>query len=88
MVNIISQWVCFVLFFQAGLFYVPRYLWKATEGGRVNMLAAVSINFISITNIVIRIIIIVIRVVIIFIRISIIVIRKNIPRLSPHYLQC
>jgi len=34
------QWVCFVLFFQAGLFYVPRYLWKATEGGRVNMLAA------------------------------------------------
>jgi len=34
------QWVCFVLFFQAGLFYVPRYLWKAAEGGRVNMLAA------------------------------------------------
>jgi len=34
------QWVCFVLFFQAGLFYVPRYIWKAVEGGRVNMLAA------------------------------------------------
>merc|ERR1719447_976310 len=61
------QWVCFVLFFQAGLFYVPRYLWKATEGGRVNMLAAVSINFISITIIVIRTIIIVIRIIIIFI---------------------
>jgi hypothetical protein len=27
------QWVCFVLFFQAILFYVPRYLWKAVEGG-------------------------------------------------------
>ena len=38
------QWVCFVLFFQAGLFYVPRYLWKATEGGRVNMLAAVRLS--------------------------------------------
>ena len=28
------QWVCFVLFFQAILFYVPRYIWKAAEGGR------------------------------------------------------
>ncbi|CAH2235975.1 jg4311 [Pararge aegeria aegeria] len=32
------QWVCFVLFFQAILFYVPRYLWKTWEGGRVKML--------------------------------------------------
>jgi len=32
------QWVCFVLFLQAGLFYVPRYLWKSAEGGRLNML--------------------------------------------------
>ncbi|XP_054161067.1 innexin inx2-like [Oppia nitens] len=32
------QWVCFVLFFQAILFYVPRYLWKATEGGRMKNL--------------------------------------------------
>jgi len=32
------QWVCFVLFFQAGLFHVPHLLWKAAEGGRLNML--------------------------------------------------
>jgi len=32
------QWVCFVLFLQAGMFYVPRYLWKAWEGGRAAML--------------------------------------------------
>lgn len=32
------QWVCFVLFFQAMLFYVPRYLWKNWEGGRLKML--------------------------------------------------
>lgn len=27
------QWVCFVLFIQAILFYVPHYLWKVWEGG-------------------------------------------------------
>lgn len=32
------QWVCFVLFLQAGLFYVPRYLWKNFENGRLSML--------------------------------------------------
>jgi len=32
------QWVCFVLFFQAMLFYVPRYLWKLTENNRVSSL--------------------------------------------------
>ncbi|XP_046415596.1 innexin inx2 [Neodiprion fabricii] len=32
------QWVCFTLFFQAILFYVPRYLWKSWEGGRIKML--------------------------------------------------
>lgn len=32
------QWVCFVLFFQAMMFYVPRYLWKTWEGGRIKML--------------------------------------------------
>ncbi|KAJ8672805.1 hypothetical protein QAD02_004065 [Eretmocerus hayati] len=32
------QWVCFVLFFQAILFYFPRYLWKMWEGGRIKML--------------------------------------------------
>ena len=32
------QWVCFVLFFQALFFYVPRYVWKATEGGKMKSL--------------------------------------------------
>jgi len=32
------QWVCFTLFFQAILFYIPRYLWKTCEGGRIKML--------------------------------------------------
>lgn len=32
------QWVCFVLFFQACLFYLPHYLWKAVEGGRLKKL--------------------------------------------------
>lgn len=32
------QWVCFVLFFQAMFFYLPRYLWKTWEAGRLKML--------------------------------------------------
>jgi len=32
------QWVCYVLFLQAGLFYAPRLLWKGIEGGRLRML--------------------------------------------------
>lgn len=32
------QWVCFFLFFQAMLFYIPRYLWKTWEGGKIKML--------------------------------------------------
>lgn len=32
------QWVCFVLFFQATLFYIPRWLWKSWEGGRIQAL--------------------------------------------------
>lgn len=32
------QWVCFVLFFQAMFFYLPRYMWKMWEGGRIKML--------------------------------------------------
>jgi len=32
------QWVCFTLFFQAILFYIPRYLWKIWEGGKLKML--------------------------------------------------
>jgi len=32
------QWVCFFLFFQAAFFYIPRYLWKTWEGGKLKML--------------------------------------------------
>lgn len=32
------QWVCFTLFFQAILFYIPRYLWKVWEAGKLRML--------------------------------------------------
>lgn len=32
------QWVCFALFFQAMFFYLPRYIWKTWEGGRIKML--------------------------------------------------
>ena len=32
------QWVCFVLFFQAFLFYIPRYLWKIWEAGKMKKL--------------------------------------------------
>jgi hypothetical protein len=32
------QWVCFYLFFQAIIFYLTRYLWKALEGNKVRKL--------------------------------------------------
>lgn len=32
------QWVCFTLFFQAVLFYIPRYLWKTAEAGKLKIL--------------------------------------------------
>jgi hypothetical protein len=32
------QWVCFVLFVQATLFYAPRWLWKLWEGGKLQAL--------------------------------------------------
>ncbi|GAB6026226.1 hypothetical protein CHUAL_012433 [Chamberlinius hualienensis] len=32
------QWVCFVLFLQAMMFYIPHYLWKIWEGGRLKAL--------------------------------------------------
>ncbi|GAB6024363.1 hypothetical protein CHUAL_009531 [Chamberlinius hualienensis] len=32
------QWVCFMLFFQAALFYIPRYIWKVAEGGKIKSL--------------------------------------------------
>lgn len=34
------QWVAFILFFQAALFYLPRWLWKQWEGGKIQSLAA------------------------------------------------
>ncbi|CAK1596461.1 unnamed protein product [Parnassius mnemosyne] len=33
------QWVCFVLLGQAVMFYIPHYLWKSWEGGRLKDLA-------------------------------------------------
>ncbi|KYN30554.1 Innexin shaking-B [Trachymyrmex septentrionalis] len=32
------QWVCFMLFLQAILFYTPRWLWKGWEGGKIHAL--------------------------------------------------
>lgn len=32
------QWVCIVYCFQALLFYIPRYLWKTWESGRMRLL--------------------------------------------------
>ncbi|XP_059480236.1 innexin shaking-B isoform X2 [Neocloeon triangulifer] len=32
------QWVSFFLFFQAILFYAPRWLWKSWEGGKIHAL--------------------------------------------------
>ena len=32
------QWVCFVLFIQAVLCYLPHYIWKLCEGGKLSML--------------------------------------------------
>ncbi|KAF0310466.1 Innexin inx2 [Amphibalanus amphitrite] len=32
------QWVCFVLFLQALMFYTPRFLWQGWEGGKARML--------------------------------------------------
>jgi len=32
------QWVAFVLFLQATFFYIPKFLWDTSEGGKVKML--------------------------------------------------
>ncbi|XP_017892713.1 innexin inx7-like [Ceratina calcarata] len=34
------QWVPFVLFFQAILFYMPHYIWRRAEGGRLKVLVS------------------------------------------------
>ena len=39
------QWVCFFLFFEALMFYLPRYLWKAAEGGKIKLLVQGKIVF-------------------------------------------
>lgn len=38
MYHMYYQWVWLALLFQAALFYIPRYLWKSWEGGRVRWL--------------------------------------------------
>ncbi|XP_023210295.1 innexin shaking-B-like [Centruroides sculpturatus] len=38
------QWVCFFLFFQSVLFYVPRRIWKHCEGGLIQALSLKSDN--------------------------------------------
>ncbi|GAB6024806.1 hypothetical protein CHUAL_009926 [Chamberlinius hualienensis] len=32
------QWVCFFLFFEAGVFYIPHLIWKICEGSRIEKL--------------------------------------------------
>lgn len=32
------QWVAFMLFLHAVFFYIPRYIWKTSEGGKIKML--------------------------------------------------
>ncbi|KAK2710341.1 innexin inx2-like [Artemia franciscana] len=32
------QWVVFMLFFQAMMFYIPRYIWKTAEKGRLSIM--------------------------------------------------
>jgi innexin len=34
------QWVCFIIFGQAALFYLPRHIWKTLEGGKVKFCTA------------------------------------------------
>ncbi|XP_064097505.1 innexin inx2-like [Macrobrachium nipponense] len=34
------QWVVIVLFLQALMFYIPKYIWTVFEGGKIKMLAA------------------------------------------------
>ena len=34
------QWVCFVIFIQAILFYIPHWIWKSWESGRIRLLVS------------------------------------------------
>lgn len=34
------QWVCFVLLFQGLSFYIPRYIWKVWDAGRLKLLVS------------------------------------------------
>ena len=33
------QWICFVFFIQAIIFYLPHYMWKMSEGGLMQILS-------------------------------------------------
>lgn len=51
------QWVCFSLFFQAIACYIPRYLWKSFEGGRMTALSEgnFNINIIAVHSLILMI---------------------------------
>ena len=38
------QWVCFVLFFQAVLFYTPKWLWEQSENGLMQHLKGTEVE--------------------------------------------
>ncbi|CAL8126488.1 unnamed protein product [Orchesella dallaii] len=41
------QWVCFVLFFQAIAFFLPRAIWKRLERGRIYTLSSIGLEEIT-----------------------------------------
>lgn len=48
--HIYYQWVWFILFFQAFCFYIPRWLWKGWESGKMKYLVSDYNEFISDEN--------------------------------------